>query len=385
VVVEVGANQALGETGRSLPSIVQIEAQGNEAAIRLDGRDLVRTTRGAAVAVWSADGRLERGFVVQAGDAFRVPVASGPLSVYRLRGRSADQPIDGRWTDVTPSLTSGSFGLRVPGRAHVILEVTDDAPLAPRVLDRSPGARVTVTPFDAAEGQADRGTDANATSVTGGSEFSYRIEARATGSSAASALMALGGIPRRARARLRDDAGGTTIFRVDTTGLLRSPDAGSEVLLMARDEQAQLTGHGWSRVEANAAGPYRWIAGREARVVLPVGQAHAAVLRVEAWLPASAPTSSTIATPTSRTLADGHRSTGDAGNAFGLRLIVDGTDAGLRTLREGWHSYDWTLASGALRPGAYEVTLAVERPVEGERSVEPVVAVGEIRLLQPSP
>lgn len=373
LVVEVGAGQELGETGRGLPSAVQIQAHGTEAAIRLDGRDLVRTTRGAAVAVWSANGRLERAVALQAGDAFRAPVATGPLSVYRLRGRSADQPIEGGWTDVTRSLTTGSFGLRVPGRGNVVLEVTDDAPLAPRVLDRSSGARLTVTALDGSEAETDRGPGANTRSVIGESEFSYRIEARSTGSSPTSALIALGGIPRRARACLRHDSGGATIFRVDTIGLLRSPDSGSEVLLMARDEQAQLTGHGWSRVEANAAGPYRWIAAPQARVVLPVGRENTAAVRIEAWLRESPPANQ----------RRGTRAAGGPGNA-GLRLIVDGSDAGVRTLREGWHSYDWTLASGALRPGVHEIALAIEPPGDGEQPAEPVVAIGEIRLLQTS-
>ena len=241
------------------------------------------------------------------------------------------------------------------------------------MADRPPGPRVPGTPLAGRHAPTGRARGRDTRSVIGENAFSYRIEARSTGSSATSALIALGGVPARARARLRDDTGGATIFRVDTTGLLRSPDSGSEVLLMARDEQAQLTGHGWSRVEANAAGPYRWIAARQARVVLPVGRENSAAVRVEAWLRESRPANQ------SGTHAEG------APGDVGLRLIVDGTDAGIRTLRQGWHSYDWTLESGPLRPGVHEVALAVERPGEIEQPARPVVAIGQIRLLQTLP
>ena len=39
---------------------------------------------------------------------------------------------------------------------------------------------------------------------------------------------------------------------------------------MARDEQAQLTGHGWSAVDHDPVGAYRWMTAPEARLVLPI-------------------------------------------------------------------------------------------------------------------
>ena len=64
-----------------------------EAAIRQGSRDIVRTAEGAAVAVWTPQGRLAHAFVLQARDAFRVPIATGPLSVYPLRGLWSGQEL----------------------------------------------------------------------------------------------------------------------------------------------------------------------------------------------------------------------------------------------------------------------------------------------------
>ena len=91
-------------------------------------------------------------------------------------------------------------------------------------------------------------------------------------------LTALGGIPGHAVARLvrgRPSAVATA-FRIDTMGLLRTPDRASEVLLMARDDQAQLFGDGWSAVDSDEVSPYRWMTRTEARLLLPIAKPDAA-------------------------------------------------------------------------------------------------------------
>ena len=58
--------------------------------------------------------------------------------------------------------------------------------------------------------------------------------------------LALGGIPRHAFGRVTREAAShaADVFRVDTRGLLLRPDRRTEVLLMGRNAQAQLTGAG---------------------------------------------------------------------------------------------------------------------------------------------
>ena len=85
----------------------------------------------------------------------------------------------------------------------------------------------------------------------------YRIEVHAPEAEPVSALIALGGIPETAIGR--DNAGESAECgeRFQHRHCRTAAHAGrrlSEVLLMARDEQAQLTGHGWSAVDWDPVG-----------------------------------------------------------------------------------------------------------------------------------
>ena len=54
---------------------------------------------------------------------------------------------------------------------------------------------------------------------------------------------------------------------------------------MARDEQSQLTGDGWSTVDFDVVGPYRWMTATESVLVMPVtvggGDAHSRCRRCD--------------------------------------------------------------------------------------------------------
>ena len=142
--------------------------------------------------------------------------------------------------------------VHVPAGQTLVMQVSDDEPLQPRAVDRlADGIRVAVTRAVEQPLDLDR--------------HAYWIEVRATGAEAASALLAFGGVPRRALGRLVTTGPAVSLVPVDYRGLLRTPDRVSEVLLMARDEQSQLIGTGWSRVAADAGGGYRWMAAAEAR------------------------------------------------------------------------------------------------------------------------
>ena len=127
---------------------------------------------------------------------------------------------------------------------------------------------------------------------------------------------------------------------------------------MSRDLQSQLTGAGWSRVDADAAGPYRWIVGTEARVLLPTTHAHATRVRVQV-----------LSEP-----ADITRQ---------LALRINGTPLASQTLQPGWHVYGWDLPPGALVQGANEISLRLDPPpLDAGSADEPHrVAVSDVRLV----
>jgi hypothetical protein len=146
------------------------------------------------------------------------------------------------------------------------------------------------------------------------------------------------------------------IFSVDTSGLLRMRDRSTQVLMMARDDQAQLIGAGWSAVDWDEVSPFRWITEAEAHLVLPVRSPGVSAVHVQVY--------------------------GAPGGAPGaLRLIVDGVDLGERAVGEGWQRHEWPIPGG-IGPGTRRVAVAVDRlpaPVAGAVGG---LAVSEIRLIR---
>lgn len=362
---DISSTEGIGDTGVDAPSAIEAWSGASDAAIRVGSRDIVRTSEGAAVATWDPDGRLARTFVVQARDGFRVPVPTGPLSVYPLRGVWASQVVPAQdWTDLARSLRTGSVMLRVPAGQAVVLYVSDDARLAPRVIDRSPGrADVDIVPFEDAPTATLRAR-LEADGVTGagldGEPHVYRMSVSASGDAPVSVLLALGGIPARAIGRVvRSGSVGTaTAFSVAVDGLLRTPDRASDVLLMGRDDQAQLTGSGWSPVDWDAGGPYRWMTATEARLVLPIAKRDWRRIRVQAL----------------RT---------EQSAAMSIRLRLNGSEVPSQPLRAGWHAYEWTVPAGAVSEGITEAAVIVDRlsASPGTSAGPREIAVAEVRVM----
>jgi hypothetical protein len=126
--------------------------------------------------------------------------------------------------------------------------------------------------------------------------------------------------------------------------------------MMARDDQAQLIGAGWSAVDWDEVTPFRWITEAEAHLVLPVRTPGASAVHVQAY--------------------------GAPGKAPGaLRLIVDGVDLGERAVGEGWRRYEWAV-QGGIGLGTRRVALAVDRLPAAEAGAVRGLAVGEIRLIR---
>ena len=220
--------------------------------------------------------------------------------------RASQQDVQAGWTDLAQSVATGGVVAHVPAGQRLVMQVSDDAPLQPRVVDRSTGAQVEITGAVAQPLDQFRHT--------------YWIEMRSTGSEAASALLSFGGVPRRALGRLVTEGPAVSIAPVDYRGLLRAPDRASEILLMSRDEQSQLVGAGWSRVAADAGGGFRWMTAPEARVLLPVARAGARRIRIQAFREANGPAS--------------------------IRLALNGTALPWQPLQRGWQAYEWALPEG---------------------------------------
>lgn len=351
--ITVGARDAIGATGFHAAAATEVEATQTAAAIRQGGRDLVRSTDGAVLAIWRPDGRLEQTSVLQLTDDFRVPIPAGPLSVYPLRGLSSVQPVNERWESVTSVTETGSVILTVPAESTMAVYVADEAPLAPRVVHQSsPDTRVSVAVSDnsPAPVMADTATIA--------APHVYRIDVN-TSDQPVSVLMALGGVPGNAVARLERGKGVATLLRVDTTGLLRTPDRSSEVLLLSRDER-QLTGPGWSDVDWDAVSPFRWMTDVRARLLLPTSAPHVQSIRIQA-LRESGPAPSEI------------------------RLLLNNHDLGARVVGDGWQSYEWVVPGGTVRPGTNIATLVVDALSATSLAAQPrALAVSDVTMRQAS-
>jgi len=124
----------------------------------------------------------------------------------------------------------------------------------------------------------------------------------------------------------------------DTTGLLRGPDRRSAVIRMTRDDQTRLIGSGWSQVETDDAGAYRWTSDHEARLLLPPSFPAWRTLTVDAFRPA-----------------------GGAATAIAIR--VNGETLPPQPVQNGWQRYTWPLppaVSAALGRASAELSLIVD-------------------------
>ena len=340
-------------------SALEVIAEAGTAAIRLSGRDVVRTAEGVALAVWAPDGRLLRACALQAADGYLVPIPIGPFSAYPLLGSASEQALPGGdWVDVTPSAATGTLTLRVPKDAAIELFAIDDAPLAPQVAENLGRGPVDIRSF-----RAGGEVIAPPLSILERGRHVARVSVAATEGMPVAVMVTLGGAPRRAVARmLSADAGEGRVARVDTTGLLRGPDRASAVLAMTRDDQARLVGAGWSGIETDDAGPFRWMTATEARLILPGTVQEWRTIRVEAF-----------------------RATGDGPGTLALRL----NDVALapQPVQNGWHAYEWTVPDvpmNAAPAAAVEVEVTVDRlgPAGASDRLRGL-AVASVRLARP--
>jgi hypothetical protein len=367
VDVAIGANQPIGAAGTVAVAPIEARVGAMEATIRYTGRDILRTSDGVAMAIWDAGGRLEQATVLRPAEGFKTPLPPASLPFYAVRGTAAEQAIDARaWTDIRTSVATGNAMLRIPGGARLVIYAGDDGPLAPRAFEWSDRARVDLVPFENGDTlRARLAQDGAAPSDIDFVGSAYRIEIDAFGSSPVSVNLAFGGVPLHAIARITSPraAGPASAYPIDTRGLLRDHDDVSELLLMGRDEQAQLTGAGWSAVESDAAGPYRWMTAGAARLILPTRRADVRRIRLLALHAA------------------------DGKHPSAIRVRLNDRDLPAQPLRPGWHAYEWSLADGTIHPGSNEATVVLDPVGVGEngRTSHQGTAVARVALIRRAP
>jgi hypothetical protein len=358
----IGAGEQIGETGVTLPSPIEIWSGSNDAAIRQGGRDLVHSFEGPVLAVWNPEGGLKQAVVLQASDGFRVPIPSNSLSVYPLLGvwGATELSADG-WTDIMNATATGTTMLKLPAGSSAVIYLAGLSPLAPRVTDRSV-TRLTeeITGFHGGNGDALAArleADGLKNSTLAQAPHVYRIALGARRGESASVATALGGVPTIAVGRIVRGRPGATAFRVDTTGLLRTPDRSSAVLLMTRDEQSQLIGDGWSAVDRDQVSAYRWMTRTEGRLLLPIAKPNAKRIRIQAFLE-------------------------EGGAPRSVRLRINGVELPQQSLRSDWNTYEWALPAGGTEASVNDVVITIDQlsPPKGETPARGI-AVTEVRVI----
>jgi hypothetical protein len=147
--------------------------------------------------------------------------------------------------------------------------------------------------------------------------------------------------------------GSAEVRIAEFAGMLDLPERTTDVVLMARTAQAWLLGAGWSPVDTSEAGPFRWIDGGVASLLLPVERTEARRLRIQ---------------------------------IFGLdgppvRIAVElGDDVfAPREVRAGWQWLEWTLpqpVSAATHPLTLRISEPAGGPPQGRRA-----AISQVELL----
>jgi Protein of unknown function (DUF2723) len=359
VSVTAAAREPVGGGRSRPPDDITVRADATEASVRLGSREIVRTLEGAVFAAWEPDGDLVAAFVLEAADDFQVPLPVTSLSAYPLGALPDPTPVDHRWTNLSAAFETASAIVHVPSGERLVLLFGDDTALAPRVVETTGGPHVTVAREDRASSANDE-PGAEQLQALRRDPHRYRFEIAATAGDAA-VFVATGGVPTHVFGRLEDAAteAHADIVRVETLGLLRSPDRRTELLQMGRDAQAQLTGDGWSRVDWDAAGPFRWMIAPEARLVLPIVQAPIDRIRVQA-------------------LRD------DLSPATTVGLRINDSTLQQQPLERGWHVYEWTLPRDVVSAGTNEACVLIDRlaPEPAGGAGGRGVAVSDVRLIR---
>jgi transmembrane protein TMEM260 (protein O-mannosyltransferase) len=331
-----------GDTAEPPRAPIVVRADRNAASIELGGREMLRTSAGMAVAVWTS-GRLAAAFVLSAS-APSPPTLPTPYDVYPLRGFRERQTIDASAIDLTATTAGGLFVYKADaGPSRFVMYAGRERPLAPELLDCSArnwpmlGVRAFEGPQSAdgelARALADDSMPPSPTLMK--MPHVYRLVLETNWSVAAAIQIGLGGVPDASYGRLLDGAPGH-IYGLDPSGYLKRMDERTLALQMARDYQEQLFGAGWSEVQVDGAGPYRQTVAQEAELMLPLSDVGAGRIGVQL-----------LALP------------GSNGLPRSVELRIGGHVLPSITPAPEWRRYWWIVPAEILRRGINPLVLAV--------------------------
>ena len=145
VDLTVASGAAVGATDVVAPADIRAHADGQTAVITVGGKELVRTSDGAVVALVHPRGTAES-FVLDLADGFRVPMDMGPLKLFELTEAGTCLNLgNAGWRDVSTIPIDGRVTVRIdnyrPFLSHSTFYVVSDQPAAPRMTE-GPGTGV---------------------------------------------------------------------------------------------------------------------------------------------------------------------------------------------------------------------------------------------------
>jgi hypothetical protein len=345
--------------------------------------EAVRAAFESGAPVFAFDGRLgdlaPRGFHFEPVALARSDAPDSARRIYRLAGLlPAVQLGDGAWTDVTAAAHEGGLSLLVdnfrPFDARVTLYVSSDAPLRPMFSIRhrhgTGQPTIDVRHFDV-DDEADRDTlraaiiadAAPPDTVRRSPRYLTRVEHRVNdhGQYAAWAVT-FGGVPRRVLGRAQlDRRQGMRALAAALPPLRYLAHAPQQDVSVGTQSES-LFGDGWHVGERDGHGEFRWMAARDARLLLPL--AHAAETRIALE----------VMTPSAR-----------QNQTSPVRVAVNGHDLGACDVPPGWHPCTWAVPAAVVAPGANEVVFSVPetvRPSDDGRSHDTRALGAAIRNLR---
>jgi hypothetical protein len=319
------------------------------AAIRIGEREVLRTEDGVLLVLMSAGGEIHTTAVLTGKEDFRVRPAPGPFSVYDVGRRTMPVALANNvWSRLDGS--SGLIVLTIPPGGTATLLGPHHAGCQLRVVDRSAGELVVAA--DAiGESLVPPGL-VPGPRPTGSGYQAVRLSVPPIGPRAG-VLVASGCVGPMA---VLATVPGATAFPVQPRGLLDMPQRSAETILMARTRQSWLLGSGWSAVEVDAAGPFRWLEGPAAALVLPVTREGATRVRLQVL---------------------SHQVAGSGS----VRLQLGPASLSSRPLVPGWDWYEWTLPA-PLAPGIHQLTISWDgEETQAGGPGQRAMAVSQVELL----
>ena len=145
VDLSVASGAVVGATDVRAPGDIRAHADGQTAVISLGGKELVRTSDGAVVALIGPSGVAET-FVLDLADGFRVPMDMGPLPLFELTDAGSCVNLGNLgWRDVSGVPIDGTVMVRIdnyrPFLSRSTFYVVGERPAAPTLRD-GPGTGV---------------------------------------------------------------------------------------------------------------------------------------------------------------------------------------------------------------------------------------------------